>query len=237
MRLFLLAPRPKSRRHHTGMRLFLLAPRPKSRRHHINKGWAWFEAKDRSTNFPWSFYYPGQKNRYSRDIHEIDLQCDHVISRDIDFDLQCELATRSYRESRRCRTEARYRTMSHDRTVDQPHEFFGCNDFFGQGSSIAACIAMFLRTTHLQVINVNLACVIPVKSLNSLVNCGRFVMHFAEGSFQGDEDGKKNCSNSPEAAGGPFLACPPKEKQRYLCKAIVLCRSALEAAHSGSVSD
>ena len=26
-------------------RLFLLAPRPKSRRHHINKGWAWFEAK------------------------------------------------------------------------------------------------------------------------------------------------------------------------------------------------
>ena len=26
-------------------RLFLLAPRPKSCRHHINKGWAWFEAK------------------------------------------------------------------------------------------------------------------------------------------------------------------------------------------------
>ena len=26
------------------MRLFLLAPRPKSRRHHINMGWAWFEA-------------------------------------------------------------------------------------------------------------------------------------------------------------------------------------------------
>ena len=26
-------------------RLFLLAPRPTSRRHHINKGWAWFEAK------------------------------------------------------------------------------------------------------------------------------------------------------------------------------------------------
>ena len=24
--------------------LFLLAPRPKSRRHHVNKGWAWFEA-------------------------------------------------------------------------------------------------------------------------------------------------------------------------------------------------
>ena len=27
---------------------FLLAPRPKSRRHHINKGWAWFEANGRS---------------------------------------------------------------------------------------------------------------------------------------------------------------------------------------------
>ena len=78
-------------------------------------------------------YYPGQNNRYSRDIHEIDPQCDHVISRDIDFEsLQRELATRRYRESRRCRTEARYRTISHDRTVDQPHEFLGCNDFFGQ---------------------------------------------------------------------------------------------------------
>ena len=30
-------------------RLFLLAPRPKSRRHHIIKGWAWFEAKGRAT--------------------------------------------------------------------------------------------------------------------------------------------------------------------------------------------
>ena len=49
--------------------------------------------------------------------------------------------------------------------------------------SIVACIAMFLRTTDLQAINVNLACVIPVKSLNSLVISGRFVMHFAEGSF------------------------------------------------------
>ena len=84
-------------------------------------------------DFPRS-YYPGQKNRYSRDIHEIDLQYDHAISRDIDFDLRRELATRSYRESRRCRTEARYRTISHDRPVDQPHEFLGCNDFFGQGS-------------------------------------------------------------------------------------------------------
>ena len=78
-------------------------------------------------------YYPGQKNRYSRDIHEIDPQCDHVISRDIDFDLQRELATtRSYRESRRCRTEARYRTISHDRTVDQPHEFLAVTIFLAR---------------------------------------------------------------------------------------------------------
>ena len=40
-------------------------------------------------------YCPGQKNRHSRDIHEIDPQCDHVISCNIDFDLQRELATRS----------------------------------------------------------------------------------------------------------------------------------------------
>ena len=53
---------------------------------------------------------------------------------------------------------------------------------------------MFLRTTDLWVINVNLAC---VKSLNSLAISGRFVMHFFEGSFHGDEDGKKNCSDSP----------------------------------------
>ena len=31
-------------------RLFLQAPRPKSRRRHINKGWAWFEANANSAN-------------------------------------------------------------------------------------------------------------------------------------------------------------------------------------------
>ena len=35
------------------MRLFLLAPRPKSRRHHINKGWAWFEARWWTFTSPW----------------------------------------------------------------------------------------------------------------------------------------------------------------------------------------
>ena len=38
-----------------------------------------------------------------------------------------------YRESRRCRIEARYRTISHDRAVDQPHEFLGCNDCLWPG--------------------------------------------------------------------------------------------------------
>ena len=38
-------------------------------------------------------YYPGQKNRYSRDIHEIDPQCDHAISCGIDFD-QCNASSR-----------------------------------------------------------------------------------------------------------------------------------------------
>ena len=80
-------------------------------------------------------YYPGQKNRNSRDIHEIDPQCDHVISCDIDFDLSRDLRRADSTAGRvDGRTEAQYRTISHDRTVDQPHEFFSCNNFFGQGS-------------------------------------------------------------------------------------------------------
>ena len=80
-------------------------------------------------------YYPGQKNRYSRDIHEIDPHCNHVISCEIDFNLQRELATR--RAAGRVDVEvkldiARFHMI---RLSDQPHEFLGCNDFFGQGSS------------------------------------------------------------------------------------------------------
>ena len=82
-------------------------------------------------------YYPGQKNRYSRDIHEIDPQCDHGISIVIDCNLQRELTMCRCRGSRRRRTDARYHTISHDRTADQPHEFLGCNDFFGQDSMYA----------------------------------------------------------------------------------------------------
>ena len=74
-------------------------------------------------------YYPCQKKSFSRDIHEIDPRCNHVMSCDINFDLQCELAMRRYRGSRRCRTEAQFCKISHDQAVDQPHDFLGCNDF------------------------------------------------------------------------------------------------------------
>ena len=63
-------------------------------------------------------YYPGQKNRYSRDIHEIDPRCDHVILCDINFDLQSERATRAVLQPAgrvdhgRCRSEARYHTIA-----------------------------------------------------------------------------------------------------------------------------
>ena len=36
----------------------------------------------------------------------------------------------SQHESCWCQMEARYSTISHNRTADQPHEFLGCNDFF-----------------------------------------------------------------------------------------------------------
>ena len=71
---------------------------------------------------------------YSRDIHEVFPQCDHVISCDIDFNLQRELTTR--RVAGRVDVEpkldiARFHMI---RLSVQPHEFLGCNDFFGQGS-------------------------------------------------------------------------------------------------------
>ena len=50
-------------------------------------------------SFSCKYYYPGQKNRYSREIHEVDLQFDHVISCDIErrFDID---ATRGICASR-----------------------------------------------------------------------------------------------------------------------------------------
>ena len=80
------------------------------------------------------FYYPGQKNRYSREIHEADLQFDHVKSCDIKLRFDID-ATRGFCASRAgVADRSRCRMISDDRTEDQSHEYLGCNDFFGQGS-------------------------------------------------------------------------------------------------------
>ena len=79
--------------------------------------------------------------RYSWDwsaVRSCDIVRHRLRSSTSECKLQRELAMRSCRGSRRCRTEARYHTISQDRTVDQPHEFLGCNDFFGQGSRSTA---------------------------------------------------------------------------------------------------
>ena len=81
-----------------------------------------------------SVYYPGQKNRYSWEIHEVDLQLDHVISCDVErrFDID---ATRGICASLvALQIEVNVAWISHDRTADQSHEYLSYNDFFGQGS-------------------------------------------------------------------------------------------------------
>ena len=78
-------------------------------------------------------YYPGQKNRYTRDIHEADQQCDHVIS---SFgSTSTRPAALRVASSPQVADRSRCRMISHDRTADQSHEYLGCNDFFGQGST------------------------------------------------------------------------------------------------------
>ena len=72
------------------------------------------------------------------------------------------------RGPRRCRTEARYRTVSHDRTADQPHEFLGCDDFFGQGSTMIKKIS--IKTTSqsfVQIVKQNYSCTKFVVGHNS----------------------------------------------------------------------
>ena len=59
------------------------------------------------------------------------ISCDIELRFDID-------ATRGICASRaRVADRSRCRMISHDRTADQSHEYLGCNDFFGQGSTIA----------------------------------------------------------------------------------------------------
>ena len=77
-------------------------------------------------------YYPGQKNRYSREIHEADLQFDHVILCDIELRFNIN-ATRGLCASRaRVADRSRCRMISDDRTADQSHEYLGCNNFFAR---------------------------------------------------------------------------------------------------------
>ena len=84
-------------------------------------------------------YYPGQKNRYSREIYEVDRRSDHVISCDIELRFDSD-ATRGSCVSRAgVADRSRCREISHDRTADQSHEYLGCNDFFGQGSRCVIC--------------------------------------------------------------------------------------------------
>ena len=88
-----------------------------------------------------SIYYLGQKNRYNREIHEADLQFDHMISCDIELRFDID-ATRGLCALRaRVADRSRCRMISDDRTADQSHEYLGCNDFFGQGSNwvLGAC--------------------------------------------------------------------------------------------------
>ena len=93
--------------------------------HTVENKWLWM-AK----------YYPGHKNPYSREIHEADLQFDHVISCDIELRFDID-AIRGLCASRaRVADRSRWRMISLDRTADQSHEYLTWNDFFGQGSRI-----------------------------------------------------------------------------------------------------
>ena len=71
---------------------------------------------------PWCTYYPGQKNRYSREIH--DSGWSTVQSCDI---VRYRAATRHRRDAGHCSSRAhvadcsRCRMISHDRTADQSH--------------------------------------------------------------------------------------------------------------------
>ena len=62
-------------------------------------------------------------------------QSDRVISCDIDLRFDID-ATRG---ASRVADRSRCHLISHDRTADQSHEYLGCNDFFGQGSTSLCC--------------------------------------------------------------------------------------------------
>ena len=75
-----------------------------------------------------------KKNRYGRDIHEIDQQCGHATSDDINFDLQRDSLRADTAGSTRDDVEpkldiARYHMIGQS---DQPHEFLDCNNFLAR---------------------------------------------------------------------------------------------------------
>ena len=75
---------------------------------------------------------PWPKNRYSREIPEVDLQFDHVISCDIKLRFDIDV-TRGVCASWTCVADrSRCRMISHDFTADQSHEYLGCNDFLAR---------------------------------------------------------------------------------------------------------
>ena len=75
---------------------------------------------------------PWPKNRYSREIHEIDLQFDHVISCNIELRFDIDAARGICASRAHVADRSRCRMISHDRTADQSHEYLGCNDFLAR---------------------------------------------------------------------------------------------------------
>ena len=77
-------------------------------------------------------YYFCQKNRYSRDIHEIDPPCNHVKSCDIDFGLRRVFATRSL--TSRVDVEPKLDIAQYHMIKLQINlmNFIGCDDFLAR---------------------------------------------------------------------------------------------------------
>ena len=77
-----------------------------------------------------------KKNRYSQELHEVDLKFDHVIPCDIELRFDIDKTLGVCASWPRVADRSRCRMRSHDRTADQSHEYLSRNDFFGQDSSI-----------------------------------------------------------------------------------------------------
>ena len=99
------------------------------------RGFAFFKHPSSNIRLPYGFYaqlllLPWPKNRYSREIHEVDRRSDHVISCNIELRFDSDATCGSCASRARVADRSRCREISHDRTADQSHEYLGCNDFF-----------------------------------------------------------------------------------------------------------